>query len=106
MEALGILEKKIVALVDVIKQLKAENSELAESLEKSRLEVDRFHVLVTELRMENESLSEKLEQVEHSILLSNERAEALDQEKELTKMVVKDLLDSISTLVPNEDHQS
>ncbi len=84
MKALGILEKKITALVAVVQDLKKENKRLQE---------------------ENVHLATKLSSMEESLLVDVERIEKLNQEKVLTKNIVDDLIRSIDLLVENEKQQ-
>jgi hypothetical protein len=81
METLTVLEKKIASLIDIIKELKAENARLAE---------------------ENAQLAAKVMTTEKTLLTDAQRVEELDQEKALTKMVVDDLIKSIDSLIEGE----
>lgn len=81
MEVLALLEKKIVSLLDLIKQLKAENAQLTK---------------------ENNEFLQKIKTLEDNVICGNEE---LNNEKELTKMVVNDLLKNIDSLVNNENVQ-
>lgn len=83
MEILSVLEKKVVSLIDTIKQLKAENDRLVN---------------------ENSQLSERLLMMEGAVHEDAKRVEELDQEKALTKMVVDDLIKSIDSLIESEKH--
>lgn len=83
METLSILEKKVVSLIDTIKQLKAENDRLVE---------------------ENAQLAERVIMLEGAVHADAKRTEELDQEKALTKMVVDDLIKSIDSLIESEKH--
>ena len=74
MEVLSLLEKKITDLLDLIKKLKDENKALTE---------------------QNYSLLEKIDVLESAILKDKEE---LEQEKELTKLVVDGLINSIDSL--------
>ncbi len=74
MEALSLLEKKISDLLELIKKLKTENSDLKE---------------------DNKKLNEKIDSLETVILKDKEE---LEQEKELTKLVVDGLISSIDSL--------
>jgi hypothetical protein len=78
MEALHVLEKKIVALVEIAQELKLEKAKLIE--EKAQLQA-------------------QLELLEDSLLTDNESIEKLNQEKAITKTVVDDLIRSIDLLV-------
>lgn len=82
MEALSILEKKVVSLIDIIRQLKAENARLIE---------------------ENVQLASKLTLMQGAVHEDAKRVEELDQEKALTKMVVDDLIKNIDSLVESEN---
>ena len=81
METLSVLEKKVVSLIDTIRQLKAENARLVE---------------------ENTQLVTKLTLMQGVVHDDAKRVEELDQEKALTKMVVDDLIKSIDSLVEGE----
>jgi hypothetical protein len=78
-DALSSLEKKVMDLLDSSRRLKSENIELA---------------------AKNQSLHEKIEALEMSML---KEKDDLDQEKEITKMVVDGLLKSIDSLVESEN---
>ena len=78
MNVLNVLEDKINGLLKKIKELELEKKELL---------------------IENQELAGKLEKIETSMLSDIKRIEELDQEKELTKMVVDDLIKSIDSMV-------
>lgn len=80
-ETLSILEKKVVSLIDIIKQLKAENARLIE---------------------DNAQLASRLNILQGAVHEDAKRVEELDQEKALTKMVVDDLIKNIDSLVEGE----
>jgi hypothetical protein len=80
-ETLSILEKKVVSLIDIIKQLKAENARLVE---------------------ENAQLVSKITFLQGAVHEDAKRVEELDQEKALAKMVVDDLIKNIDSLVEGE----
>lgn len=81
METLSVLEKKVASLIDIIRQLKAENVRLLE---------------------ENAQLASKLTMMQGVVHEDAKRVEELDQEKALTKMVVDDLIRNIDSLVEGE----
>lgn len=81
METLSVLEKKVASLIDIIRQLKAENARLVE---------------------ENDQLASKLVMMQSAVHEDAKRVEELDQEKALTKMVVDDLIKNIDSLVEGE----
>ncbi len=82
METLSVLEKKVVSLIEIIKQLKAENTRLAE---------------------ENAQLADKITMMQISAADDAKRAEEFDQEKALTKTVVDALIKNIDSLIEGEN---
>lgn len=78
---LKMLEEKIASLVDLVKELKAENARLTE---------------------ENAQWQAKIKSLEKSVNTDAQRLEELNQEKALTKVVVDDLIKSIDSLVRPE----
>jgi hypothetical protein len=88
MEGLHVLEQKIAALIDskrndvtVIVALRAENAKLT---------------------TENATLKEQVDKIERSLLSNHQGFESLTQERELTKMVVDDLIKNIDILVDQQ----
>ena len=99
MEALALLEKKIVALVDLIKQQREQIVEL--SLQKEDL-LTKSHMVekaYAELQEQYLQLQQTAENLEASLLGGKEE---LDHEKELTKMVVDGLLKNIDSITQSE----
>lgn len=91
MEALQILEQKIATLIEskrrdigIISDLKDKN--------------DNLHKEIIQLK-------DQLEKIENSLLLRHQNIEELNQERELTKMAVDDLIKSIVLLVDQEPQQ-
>jgi len=80
-EVLNVLEKKIASLVGLIKNLKTENARLVE---------EHAH-----LQAQNKSLQQALQ----------EDSRRVNQEKEVTRQVVDDLIKCIDSLVEYEQHQ-
>lgn len=78
-DALSSLEKRVMDLLESSRRLKSENIELV---------------------AKNQLLHEKIETLEMSML---KEKDDLDQEKEITKMVVDGLLKSIDSLVESEN---
>ena len=97
MEALRMLEEKIVSLVAIVQELKAKNEALAVENTKDRAELIELKAENTKLIEENASLAAKLERVEDTVLIGNERMQE-------TKLAVDDLIKSIDALVSSE-HQ-
>lgn len=81
MEVLNVLEKKIAGLIELIKELKAENAKLAE---------------------QNAQLKQQLEVLENSVLSRHQNLEELGQERALTKLMVDDLIKNIDLLIEQE----
>ncbi|MFZ5954487.1 MAG: hypothetical protein ACOYT8_05315 [Candidatus Dependentiae bacterium] len=81
MEILAVLEEKIASLIELVKELKAENAKLAE---------------------ENAQLLAKMEMLESSLTNDVRRLEELNIEKALTKDAVSSLISSINELVETQ----
>ena len=80
-EPLQALEHKVGQLVELIKKLQHDKQQLVQ---------------------ENSDLKEKLSCLENSLLQGSQNLATLNQEKELTKVVVDDLLESIDKLMASE----
>jgi len=80
MDMLAILEEKIKGLAQLVSQLKAENAKLID---------------------DNKRLLDQVESLETSVL--KDRSE-VNQEKELTRLVVDGLIESIDALVESEQN--
>lgn len=102
-DKLSLLEKKIISLVEIIKDLKAENIKLAEDKTTllARIEEEK-NQLIVRLEEERNQLALRLEMVENSLLKGAQNIEELNQERVLTKMVVDELINSIDRLVEHE----
>lgn len=81
MDVLKILEEKLATLIELVKELKTENAELAQ---------------------DNAQLKMKLSMLEKSLQGDEQCLQELKQEKELTKLCVDDLIKSIEALVENQ----
>lgn len=81
MDFLKQLEEKLICLAELVRELKTENSKLGE---------------------ENAQLSAKLIMLQKSLQEDTRRMDELKQEKELTRVVVDDLIKSIDSLVENQ----
>lgn len=81
MEILAVLEEKIASLIELVKELKAENAKLAE---------------------DNAQLLAKIEMLESSLTNDVRRLEELNIEKALTKDAVNSLIISINELVETQ----
>lgn len=80
MNILKQLEEKLLCLAELVKELKTENAKLAE---------------------ENAQVSAQLVMLQNALKDDSERIDELKQEKELTRLVVDDLIKSIDSLVEN-----
>lgn len=78
MESMIVLEEKLQQLVGFISDLKAQNALL---------------------KNENSILVEQMKSLEASMLKENKSIEMLQEEKEMTKLVVDSLIKSIDSLV-------
>lgn len=84
MEALQVLEQKIAVLVDNVRQIRADNSRLAQ---------------------ENAELTTKIAAMEFSYASDDQQRFQLAQEKELTRSVVDGLIERINALSESERQQ-
>ena len=82
MNVLKQLEEKLICLAELVRELKTENAKLAE---------------------ENAQLSAQLVMLQNALKDDTQRMDALKQEKELTRLVVDDLIKSIDSLVENQN---
>ena len=82
MNMLKQLEEKLICLAELVRELKTENAKLAE---------------------ENAQLSAQLIMLQNALKDDTQRIDALKQEKELTRLVVDDLIKSIDSLVENQN---
>lgn len=78
LENLPVLEKKIAQLIDIVKAEKALNVQLTE---------------------QNAALTAQLRMIENSLLKDARNIEELNQEREMTKLVVDELIGSIDRLM-------
>ena len=84
MEVFSALEAKIVQFIACFKKVKEENKALKEQCE--------------ELLKENVQFKSHIEQMENSLLSKDLNTEELSQQKELTEMVLVDLMKSLDFL--------
>ena len=110
MEALNILENKIVTLLELVRSLKAENSTLKKECEQLGLASARLTEEKAKFREENIALREHVEQlmseldaVEKSVFARDKNVETLNQEKAETKLLIDDLIKDIDSLVESEN---
>ncbi len=82
METLAILEERITALIQSIKELKSENVALSK---------------------EKDQLLHHIEKIENSLLKNDKSVEELNQEKQATKQVVDSLITSIEGLLAHKE---
>jgi hypothetical protein len=105
MESLVILEKKLYQLLAIVqdisqknKDLECGNESLKQILEDLKFENARF-------AEENAQLAAQLKVIENSLQRENTESNALQQEKNLAKLVVDDLIKSIDALMERESQQ-
>lgn len=101
-EALKLLEKKIVSLVKMIKEQKTESNALKKENEALKAEGQELKIENAKLAEESSQLAAKVTMIEGSSRKDNKRLETLNQERTSTKLVVDDLIKSIDALVKNE----
>ncbi|MEX0849735.1 MAG: hypothetical protein WD055_05890 [Candidatus Dependentiae bacterium] len=90
MKLLEALEQKIVSLVELANGLKKENEQLKQDLSGQKEEVEKF--------------KNQVEMLESSMLNESTRLqEKLNEEKELTKSVVDDLIKNIDAIIESEN---
>lgn len=113
MEQLGVLEKKLAALIESkkndlariqelsfeIEQLKEDNVRLHEQLE-ARTKTSESEL--QKVLEENTALRGQVEKLEDSLLVRHQNIEAMNQERELAKMAVEDLIKDIDSIVGSE----
>lgn len=85
MDIIRLLEDKIVALLELIKSLKEENSCLKAQASGNEQEIAK--------------LKQQLEMLERSMLSESHQLQELNKEKELTKNAVDELIRNIDALV-------
>ena len=105
MDALKVLEHKIAALAALVKDMKVHNDQL--QIDKEKLSAENNELKAENARLAEEvgQLSAKIAIVEGSMVEGTEQVKAMSQEKELTKIVVDDLIKSIDSLVKRENQQ-
>lgn len=82
MEMLHLLQERIQQLVQVVKELKAENTKLTKA---------------------NNQLKETIASMETAMLKESNSVDSLAKEKEMTKTVVDDLIKRIDSLLPRSE---
>lgn len=81
MKNMSVLEQKIEQLVLFIQKLQSDNAAISD---------------------ENKDLKKQIKALENSMLKETKSMEALNEEKEMTKSVVDNLIKSIDSLVSSE----
>lgn len=109
MEQLGVLEKKLVSLIESKKQDVQRIADLTAQVDQLKEEKALLNGQLTQekesgLRLyeENTSLRTQVEKLEDALLVRHQSVEGLNQERELTKMAVDDLIKSIDILIEAE----
>lgn len=91
MEVLTILEQKVAALIESKRS----------DVERIHMLLEEL----SQVKNENLQLRESLDKLENTLLSRHESFEELTQERMLTKAVVDDLIKSIDMLIEAESHQ-
>lgn len=95
MDALKVLEEKLVRLSHRARELIAENTALSEEAKELKTENAK-------IAEENAQLTAKLAMLENALQDDSRRIDELKHEKQLTKLVVDDLIKSIDAIVENQ----
>lgn len=116
MEQLSVLEKKLTALIESkkndlgkIQELSFEIEQLKEENAKLRDQIIAHEASATaelqQVQEENATLRAHVEKLEDTLLVRHQNIEAMNQERELAKMAVEDLIKDIDLIVGNEQQQ-
>ncbi len=105
MDSLKVLEQKLVSLVSLLKDLKAQNEQLQAEKATLESETEGLKAENATLAEDNAQLTAKLDAFEDVASKGTQQVENLNQEKMLAKRVVDDLIKSIDLLVEREDQQ-
>ena len=93
---LGLLEEKVIRLVDMVKAYKQE-SQTCKQLNHVLQEANQT------LQEENQMLKHQLMRAESSLVTETKDLEELSQEKMMTKLILDDLIRSIDSLVDQKE---
>lgn len=96
METLKILEQKIVALAAIVKEMKAENSQLMNDKKNLESENKALSLEIVKLAAQLEDAQTQISSIESTIL---QECEQNSKEQQFAKSVVDDLIKSIDFLV-------
>lgn len=102
MDAFMILEEKIKLLVSHIKKLQADNEQIQKERDAFSIKSEELIIENAKLAEENAGLHAKIKEADRSHAKGNKELEALNKERELTKVAVDDLIKNIDILVSTE----
>lgn len=105
MESLVILEKKLYQLVALVQDFSQKNRDLAQARESLKQTLEDLRFENAKFAEENAQLAAQLRVIEDSLQRENTESDALQQEKNLAKLVVDDLIKSIDALIERESQQ-
>lgn len=105
MESLVILEKKLYQLVALVQDFSQKNRDLVHAHESLKQTLEDLRFENAKFAEENAKLAAKLRVIEDSLQKENSESNALQQEKNLAKLVVDDLIKSIDALIERESQQ-
>jgi chromosome segregation ATPase len=104
-----VLEKKVLALLEIVKSLRLANGELSSEISTLRAQYDAFQSEMSDLRdsrslllEEKEQLSLRIDALEGSLLHGSSDIAELSQERELTRLALDSLIESIDSIVAAE----
>jgi chromosome segregation ATPase len=109
MEELGLLEKKLIHLLEYVQKLKTENALIVQERDAAKVELDALQADYAKLfeisnnqKDEITALKNTLDKIECSMLETTTNINRFQEKEALTKMLVDDLLNSIDSLVEPE----
>lgn len=98
MNALQLLEEKISSLVAMIKELKEKNKQFDNTVIALTKENEKLVSQHEQVAKEKAQLLTKVSDLEKKAHEGNDQISELNQEKELTKVAVDDLLDRLKSI--------
>ncbi len=98
MDALQLLEQKISSLIAVVDKLKKENDKLIDELAMSKNYQNGIKADNERLSRENTQLCERNKALESQMNEEMNQINVLNEEKELTKLAVDDLLKQLKSI--------
>ncbi len=105
MESLVVLEKKLYQLLTLVQDFSQKNKDLVHENKSLRQMLEDLKFETAQFAEENAQLAAKLKVIEDSLQRENNESAVLQQEKNLAKLVVDDLIKSIDALIEGEIQQ-